>query len=1229
MGQSANVLRRCLFGPVLGLTILAAAPAFAEQVTVAEYDRVLAEVTADADPARAIAKAYMLPRMRSYVPSEHMRDALTGALTKIKAPQVRVVLERQLEDVRHQLDDWSTGPQGLKGPLGQHGCLLDFDVLGPFENDSNEAYFSRLPPEVGETGPYSGKMGDMDWRELPAFSRACVLNVDVAITQDSDSVVFLANTIEVSKKTRAKLLLGVSGSYKAWLDGKPIARRDDDAGLSFDADAWTVDLAPGKNQLVIKLASSQGSGLDVVARLLADDLTPLAPAKVTGGWSGTPLAELPETLEPAREGMLERAKALAKADVSASALWGAWLWSAVEYRNAATPWRDIAEAIDRVVADGSLLLAADEHLLLAELFEEHWKRLEILERARAAHPDDPWIVNRLAREYEDSLTERRQIQRKALLEELVKKHPDFAPGVTQLAQWWKQNGYERRAHKLLVEHMNADRAKMPGYTLELVGALESLGRQREARELRESLFPTNAVSANKTWYKVDLAIRSGRLDDALALVRQHRERYPWSTHWVLKEVDVLQASSRFDEAMALLDERLTLVPQSVSVLQRKADLLVAQGDTAAAARVLDEAISIKPQDQELREYVAYLRPEANRFHERWVRGDLRELADATAAGPFHSSTLVDQVIVNVAQNGLAQRVAQIVERANDTEGIDAASILRIPYQVGDERVDVLSVKVYKADGSISEDYDIWNSENSRKASTTYNDNATITLRANNVEPGDVVEFLYRSSQVANRNFRGDYFGDIEYIQGTQPIAFARYAVLYPESWGELYFRAPANTHTRTDGQLPDGSAPEDGVKVTSFDLSNVPYVKTDQNQPGYTDVYDYILVSNKKTYDEIGAWWWNLVKEQLIVDDNIRKTVKELTTGLETDEQKVQAIHNYVVQNTRYLHVGLGIHGWKPYRTTTCFRNRYGDCKDKAALLKVMLEEAGVPANLVLVRTRRLGKVDDEPASMHIFNHAIAYVPGMDLYLDGTAEYNGTRELTTMDQGAQALVVMDGGKTAWVELPIDKPEVNQVVREMSVDLTGDVPVTTLTIVATGANAVYYRSAFEDPERRDELLEKQLASSYPGAQLISASYSDLKKLEQPVEITVKFEGGQLARETDGQRFVYPLGAPKDLLGAYAQQAKRDQALDIRVPFLNKTTIRYKLPTSIKNGKLPPARQLSTKFGSMNIEYSDAGGQLVAQVSYSLDVQRVSAEDYQEFRTFMSRATNALNETIELE
>ena len=173
------------------------------------------------------------------------------------------------------------------------------------------------------------------------------------------------------------------------------------------------------------------------------------------------------------------------------------------------------------------------------------------------------------------------------------------------------------------------------------------------------------------------------------------------------------------------------------------------------------------------------------------------------------------------------------------------------------------------------------------------------------------------------------------------------------------------------------------------------------------------------------------------------------------------------------------------------------------------------------------------------------------------------------------------------------------------------------------------STLEDPERRDEVLEKQLASDFPGAKLVKATYSDMTKLERPVEITVTFKGGRLLRESDKRRYLYPLGERKDLLGAYADQAKRNQDLSIRVPFTSKTTMRYRLPVDSKAGKLPAAKNLKSKFGSLDIEYRREKDAVIAEVRYSIDVQRVSASEYPEFRKFMSEATSALNETIDLE
>lgn len=386
------------------------------------------------------------------------------------------------------------------------------------------------------------------------------------------------------------------------------------------------------------------------------------------------------------------------------------------------------------------------------------------------------------------------------------------------------------------------------------------------------------------------------------------------------------------------------------------------------------------------------------------------------------------------------------------------------------------------------------------------------------------------------------------------------------------------------------------------------------------------MVSNKKTYNEIGKWWWNLIKEQLIVDETIRDKVAELTKGKKTDEEKVEAIHNYVVKNTRYLHVGLGIHGWKPYRTTTCFRNRYGDCKDKAALLKVMLDEAGIPSKMVLVRTRRLGTVENFPASIHIFNHAITYVPSMDLFLDGTAEYNGTTELTPMDQGAQALIVDDGGAAKLVTLPVDDPNDNLLRQELTVDMTGDEPVTEGRLVARGQNAVYYRRSLEDPERRDEIFEKQLAGVYPGAELVSAKYKNLGDLEKPVEISFKFKGGRLQRSNQGRDYIFPYGAPKDLLSAYAKQASRTQDLTVRLPFENHTTMRYRLPATASFEQVPRDTKVESPFGSVTIDFNKESDHLSVDIRYSIAVQRIEAEDYPKFRKFVSEMTAALNETI---
>ena len=108
----------------------------------------------------------------------------------------------------------------------------------------------------------------------------------------------------------------------------------------------------------------------------------------------------------------------------------------------------------------------------------------------------------------------------------------------------------------------------------------------------------------------------------------------------------------------------------------------------------------------------------------------------------------------------------------------------------------------------------------------------------------------------------------------------------------------------------------------------------------------------------------------------------------------------------------FGIHGFKPYRCAQIFARGFGDCKDKATLIVTMLGALGIKATPVVVRTANKGEIETMPASLAPFDHMIAYVPSLDLYLDGTAEYTGSLELPAMDRGALALQVNEGKREA-------------------------------------------------------------------------------------------------------------------------------------------------------------------------------------------------------------------------
>ncbi len=487
-----------------------------------------------------------------------------------------------------------------------------------------------------------------------------------------------------------------------------------------------------------------------------------------------------------------------------------------------------------------------------------------------------------------------------------------------------------------------------------------------------------------------------------------------------------------------------------------------------------------------------------------------------------------------------------------------------------------------------------------------------------LDPGDVVELQYRVEDVAHRNAFADYFGEVVYMQSTEPIAESEYVLITPKS-REFYFNKP-NVPGLTQKVTVDGDR-----RIWRFSAKNVRPVEPEPAMPPLSEVLGHVHVSTYKSWDDMGRWYWGLVKDQFIADDEVRRRALEITKGLTDEKAKVRAVYDFVVQKTRYVALEFGIHGFKPYRCAQIFARGFGDCKDKATLIVTMLKELGIPATIVVLRTGLKGDFETEPASLAPFDHAIAYVPSLDWYLDGTAEFTGSNELPAMDRGALAIQINEG-KPKLVHLP--HPPATESVSSRRVEATvstdGSANVD-WRISTAGVNASSWRQRYHAKATQKQRVQEDLATDLPGFEVQSVTANDLDDIESPVEIHAKGRAPTFARR-DGETRTVPVGAREHMVKSYAPLSTRRR--DIRIPALttqeNETII--KLPQGAKIQSAPHKVESTSPYGSFKLESEVNGGVVRVKTTVALTKSRIPANEYAAFRQFCEAVDRELGQTL---
>lgn len=1109
------------------------------------------------------------------------------------------------------------------------GFLRDFFVVGPFDNEGKLGFLSDFEPDAGQAEPivpgqaFSGKERPVRWRKVPDVFHYGWIDFGSLVRPQVNVCAFATTFVSGGKTPRTVLLwAGSRGAIRVQVNGQTIL--EDDAYRAFDSDrlSGAARLLPGENRITVKVCGDDAAPLFAL-RLTDERGRPdpelRARADVQQSEAATENVRLAQASAPALPALPRTLRAplvLVKEIADSARSSASDLEMAAQYL-VLTQGDDHVrhQARDLITAAADKQPTARRKLLQAELSEDRNKaRLAIDAAQELAGEHDIEVLLARARHLRSGPSPREAFE---YYDRVLTLDPDNivalegrvdlenAAGLKRSALSVLEAAYMRRPHSVLLGNMVASQRA-------------ALGLSTEALEAEDRYAALRADDTSYLAQRMELALSRRNFKDAEhflgQLVRSEADS-PFSYRLAAR---VHRAMGQEERAFADLETARAVAPDDIGVLQHLADLRGRAGQTREQLALLREVLRIRPQEVDVRQYVEHIEPPKEASDEKYAMPPREFLAGRHAPADGHPRrTLRDLTVSTVYENGLGTQFRQVVFQPLTDASAALSRQYAFQYQADRQRVELKGAKVYRADGRVDEAIESGEGAADDPSMSMYTSARTFYVQFPRLEPGDVVELRYRIDDVTPRNEFADYYGDIVYMQNDEPTSNAEYVLVTPKARKLLVDARVPNLKRKvsTSGDQ----------RIYHFSADRVPAIKPEPQMPPWPEVLGFVHVSTYQDWNALGKWYWGLVKEQLDLDTETRKLARSITQGKSTELEKVQAVYNWVIKNTRYVALEFGIYGFKPRRCVQTVSRGWGDCKDKATVIVTLLRELGIDANLVIVRTGARGDFRSELASLAPFDHAIAYVPSLDLYLDGTAEYTGTFELPVMDRGALGLLVLDG-EAKLVRLPDGRAEDDVLARNTRVTLRKDGAASLeLEYDIRGLSAPAFRARYEAEATRKDRLATDLGGEFPGLEISRVEAGDLSDVERPVSLTIHGRVSQFARP-EGSELSLPVTLNVGLTPRFASLSKRTQDVVIKGFSSRKETTTIKLPPGAKLRGGPPEQSGKSRFGAYSVRVIEQGNEVTVESSLALSVTRVKPVDYAAFRKFCQAVDEAFSHRL---
>lgn len=497
-----------------------------------------------------------------------------------------------------------------------------------------------------------------------------------------------------------------------------------------------------------------------------------------------------------------------------------------------------------------------------------------------------------------------------------------------------------------------------------------------------------------------------------------------------------------------------------------------------------------------------------------------KIAAAGDAARHNADTVVvlDETDVLVRPSGIGTARSHVVTKVLRDAGIRTQSVQVFPFDPHTNRLDLVAVRVYRANGTVEEVPLDPKVEQPQPAWGVFWGTRQYLVTVPRLAVGDAVEtssamtgfnvaYLAASdpSPSAELNAVGEvltppvpgHWHDEVHFWSSAPIIEKRYTVRVPRDKPlqcEVY-----------NGELRSSVMLDGDQLVYSFEKRDIAPFKEEPAMEPTPNVATKLLLATLPTWEDKSRWLYGVSEPQFQADDAIRAKVAELIKDCKTDEEKYTTLNHWVAENIRYAGTSRGMcEGYTIHDIKETFHDRAGVCKDKAGMLVGMLRVAGFDSFLVMTMARQ--RVDRIPADQ--FNHAVSCIRQKDgtlILLDPTWMPKSRDNWSTLEPSQYVVYGLPEGK-GLSQSQSFAPEENQATwRGETVfdgeNLTGDFEFT-----ANGAPETRLRRALANyhPDERYHVFDEALQRFGPTTRGNITACTDPVDFSTPIQAKGELE-----------------------------------------------------------------------------------------------------------------------------